>query len=301
MLRRLGRDVPTWPVGVRGGRRLERPGGLLRGLFVGGTLCDEAMLIATEQLGPVRSNIPLAPSWRSDPTCGAADAHTLVDFGDDALHRRPGAPDDRPDPAPRAPGPGRGRPRHRRCCCSTWCSATAPSPTRPRCSAPAIARGAASRWWSPSSAPPHDPQDLDRQVRRAGRRRRRGPPVQRRGPPGAPSSCSRRHADDHPAPHVVTVGADLLADAVEAQAVRRHPRRLAPADARHRGRPGDRGRRPARAGRQRARARRDARRAGDAGRRRPGLGGARPRARPVPARRPADRAGTAPPARCAAR
>ena len=40
---------------------------------------------------------------------------------------------------------------------------------------------------------------------------------------------------------VVTAGADLLADAVAAPGRRRHPRRLAPADGRHRGRPGDRG------------------------------------------------------------
>lgn len=59
----------------------------LRGLFAGGTLCDEAMLIAAAALGPVRSNIPLQPDWgldeplRADPAAG----HLMVDFGDDAL------------------------------------------------------------------------------------------------------------------------------------------------------------------------------------------------------------------------
>ena len=35
----------------------------LRGLFSGGTLCDEAMVIAVAALGPVASNIPLRPEW----------------------------------------------------------------------------------------------------------------------------------------------------------------------------------------------------------------------------------------------
>jgi FdrA protein len=63
VLRRLGRDVPDWPVS---GSTAERGGGrFLRGLFVGGTLAGEARLIAAEALG--------------------ADAgHTFVDFGDDA-------------------------------------------------------------------------------------------------------------------------------------------------------------------------------------------------------------------------
>jgi FdrA protein len=81
VLRVLGRDVPAWPVWGS----TERPtGDLLRGLFVGGTLCDEAMLLATEVLGPVRSNIPLSPELALGPDLGA-DTHLMVDFGDDAL------------------------------------------------------------------------------------------------------------------------------------------------------------------------------------------------------------------------
>ena len=63
VLRRLGREVPSWPVDppddpARVGGRYHR------GLFVGGTLASEARLIAAEALG--------------------ADAgHTFVDFGDD--------------------------------------------------------------------------------------------------------------------------------------------------------------------------------------------------------------------------
>ncbi len=59
-------------------------GPLLRGLFVGGTLCDEAMLIASQVLGPIRSNIPLSPDLGLDGDL-SADTHTMVDFGDDAL------------------------------------------------------------------------------------------------------------------------------------------------------------------------------------------------------------------------
>ncbi len=61
-----------------------RPGGFLRGLFAGGTLCDEAMLLAADALGPVRSNIPLDPAWALDDDLGS-DGHTMVDFGDDRL------------------------------------------------------------------------------------------------------------------------------------------------------------------------------------------------------------------------
>jgi len=61
-----------------------RDGGSLRGLFVGGTLCDEAMLLAVDALGVVRSNIPLDPGWALD-TSLASHGHTMIDFGDDRL------------------------------------------------------------------------------------------------------------------------------------------------------------------------------------------------------------------------
>ncbi len=83
VLARLGHDAPTWPVAGEDNTG-EATGPLLRGLFVGGTLCDESMLLATEALGPVRSNIPLS----DDLALGQdlhADTHTMVDFGDDAL------------------------------------------------------------------------------------------------------------------------------------------------------------------------------------------------------------------------
>jgi FdrA protein len=57
VLRRLGREVPEWPVS---GATRPHPG-VIRGLFVGGTLAGEARLIAGTEAG-----------------------HTFVDFGDDA-------------------------------------------------------------------------------------------------------------------------------------------------------------------------------------------------------------------------
>ncbi len=56
----------------------------LRGLFCGGTLADEAMLIATEALGPIHSNIPLSPGLALDDDLHHT-GHVVIDFGDDGL------------------------------------------------------------------------------------------------------------------------------------------------------------------------------------------------------------------------
>jgi FdrA protein len=76
----------TWtaPEHWTGEVRTARPGGFLRGLFTGGTLCDEAMLVATGPLGPVASNIPLQPAWALGDDL-RSDGHTMIDFGDDRL------------------------------------------------------------------------------------------------------------------------------------------------------------------------------------------------------------------------
>jgi FdrA protein len=68
-----------WTGAVPSGRS-----GALRGLFAGGTLCDEAMLLASAALGPVRSNIPLDPAWTLGEDL-ASVGHTMIDFGDDRL------------------------------------------------------------------------------------------------------------------------------------------------------------------------------------------------------------------------
>ncbi|KAA1422642.1 FdrA family protein [Mumia zhuanghuii] len=82
-------DLPAAPW-RRWGEPEEAGGpGALRGLFVGGTLCDEAMLIASATLGEIRSNIPLAGGDALDAAAVLAgdlgDAHAMIDFGDDAL------------------------------------------------------------------------------------------------------------------------------------------------------------------------------------------------------------------------
>lgn len=83
VLARLGHDAPAWP--VHGADNTgPATGPLLRGLFVGGTLCDESMLMAGEALGPVRSNIPLSDDLALGDDL-LVDDHTFVDFGDDAL------------------------------------------------------------------------------------------------------------------------------------------------------------------------------------------------------------------------
>ncbi len=82
VLAALNRPAPTWPTW---GKRAASPRqGYVRGLFGGGTLCDEAMVIATETLGPVRSNIPLESGLTLDASL-TAPAHLMIDFGDDAM------------------------------------------------------------------------------------------------------------------------------------------------------------------------------------------------------------------------
>jgi FdrA protein len=93
-LRTLGKPIPRWPRWDprAEGRTLKAPGGrrgqTLRGLFSGGTLCDEAMVIAAERLGPIYSNIPLDPSHRIDPLARDPQPHArhiMIDFGADEL------------------------------------------------------------------------------------------------------------------------------------------------------------------------------------------------------------------------
>jgi FdrA protein len=85
ILTALGREPtppPHWPAPYDRSPRA----GFLRGLFSGGTLCDEAMAIAADALGPIASNTPLEPAW----ALGAdlrAPAHLMIDFGDDQLTR----------------------------------------------------------------------------------------------------------------------------------------------------------------------------------------------------------------------
>lgn len=77
---RLGRDVPTWS---SWGEAPARPdGGRLVGLFAGGTLCAEALLIAEASLPDVASNLAKDPA-RDLGAELTADGHVLVDLGED--------------------------------------------------------------------------------------------------------------------------------------------------------------------------------------------------------------------------
>ncbi|HEX9440967.1 MAG TPA: hypothetical protein VF909_14875, partial [Roseiflexaceae bacterium] len=58
----------------------------LRGLFSGGSLCDEAIDIVSEKLGGVYSNIPLAPEWALGDAW-RSKAHSCVDMGEEEFTR----------------------------------------------------------------------------------------------------------------------------------------------------------------------------------------------------------------------
>ncbi|NUO33689.1 MAG: DUF1116 domain-containing protein, partial [Dermatophilaceae bacterium] len=96
-LRGTGHEVPgrwpSWSPGVSGGatsdldpalRGSVPQGSSLRGLFCGGTLADEAMLVAGEIVGDIRSNIPLRPELALDHDLRDA-GHVVIDFGDDSM------------------------------------------------------------------------------------------------------------------------------------------------------------------------------------------------------------------------
>ncbi len=83
LLADLGREVPEWP-SRSGPGATAAPGAVLKGFYSGGTLADEAMLLAAPVLGDVRSNTPLRPELDLG-TDLSASGHVVVDFGDDAL------------------------------------------------------------------------------------------------------------------------------------------------------------------------------------------------------------------------
>ncbi|HYX48326.1 MAG TPA: acyl-CoA synthetase FdrA [Ktedonobacteraceae bacterium] len=58
----------------------------IRALYSGGTLCDETMLLLSEQLGPIASNIPLRPEWALTNT-ETFRGHTALDLGSDEFTR----------------------------------------------------------------------------------------------------------------------------------------------------------------------------------------------------------------------
>lgn len=81
VLQLRGVPVPSWDSWAPSPARVTSAGGAIRGLFSGGTLCTEAMVIATAALGPISSNVPLSPEWSA---VAAREGHTMLDLGDDA-------------------------------------------------------------------------------------------------------------------------------------------------------------------------------------------------------------------------
>jgi FdrA protein len=85
VVRALGREWREprwWPAPVKRTGSYHR----LVGAFSGGTLCDEAMAVASVSLGPIPSNIPLAGAPRVGPDA-ELNGHVFIDFGDDELTR----------------------------------------------------------------------------------------------------------------------------------------------------------------------------------------------------------------------
>ena len=199
-----------------GGSPTRAEQGFLRGLYSGGTLCDEAMLIAAEAFGTVARNIPLT----DQPTLGAdlaSQGHTFIDFGDDQLTAGRPHPMIEPGAAQRTTGPRarrrhlRGRSPRRRA------RSRRRTPTRPP-SWPPSSPPPRSRWSSRSSAPAttpkvstHRPSDWPRPVRSC------MPPTPPR--PARPSPWFRTDRVAMSTETVVTAGAELLAEALRVQGV----------------------------------------------------------------------------------
>ena len=80
-VRALGRDEPAWATWGTAPDAGGQPGRLV-GLFAGGTLCAEALLVAEARLGPVASNIAADPQLRLHGQL-TADGHVLLDLGED--------------------------------------------------------------------------------------------------------------------------------------------------------------------------------------------------------------------------
>lgn len=80
VIEREGIDLQARAAGLKG--RLGPEQRYLRGLFSGGTLASEAIIIWEGMLGKVLSNMPLNPAWRlADAT--QSEGHCAVDLGED--------------------------------------------------------------------------------------------------------------------------------------------------------------------------------------------------------------------------
>jgi succinyl-CoA synthetase alpha subunit len=74
---------PRWPDWIEEERsRLASGQRYIRGLYSGGTLCDEAMLILRDAAGQIHSNVPLKDGLELDNP-NRSVGHTIVDMGED--------------------------------------------------------------------------------------------------------------------------------------------------------------------------------------------------------------------------
>lgn len=101
-LEALGRKAPDPATGLadlaqQAINRVGQGRGAIRGLFSGGTLCYESMVVISERLGPVHSNVPLEKDWKLPAPPGA---HVCLDLGEEEYTR--GRPHPMMDPEPRA-------------------------------------------------------------------------------------------------------------------------------------------------------------------------------------------------------
>src|SRR5206468_585654 len=81
----------------RAGATLPATRWAVRGLFSGGTLCYEAMVLLADRLGPVHSNTPLRHGWGLPVPPGG---HACLDLGEEEFTR--GRPHPMIDPAARS-------------------------------------------------------------------------------------------------------------------------------------------------------------------------------------------------------
>lgn len=80
----INKHALNWPLIEEVRAKLKPEQKYVRGLFCGGTLCDEALFAAREKYTDVYSNIHPDPAFRLGPT-DASKGHTFLDFGDDAF------------------------------------------------------------------------------------------------------------------------------------------------------------------------------------------------------------------------
>ena len=71
---------------IQEGKKLKTHQKYIRGLYSGGSLCDEALVLMTKQLGDVYSNTPLTAQGKLSSSNVSCE-HTVIDMGDDEFTR----------------------------------------------------------------------------------------------------------------------------------------------------------------------------------------------------------------------